>query len=346
MTSLADVVEIVIGVDTHVGTHSAAIIHAGTGAVIDEITVSTTEEGYQELLDFTEPHPALRAWAIEGTGSHGAGLTRLLDDELVIELDRPARMKRRNGAKSDPLDAVRAGREALSRTLNGTPRGNGDRQALSVLLAARRSAVDAYTTAQRQIHGLIIAAPTVLRDKLRGHNTAQMVTIAAGWRINTVWDTETRTTATILKTLARRVRDLKAEAAVHEKAIKTIVNSWRPDVLDIHGVGPIVAAVVLCAWSHPGRIHSEAAFAMLAGAAPIPATSGQVTTRYRLNRYGDRQLNRALHTVVLTRQRYDDQTKTYTERRTTEGKTPREIRRCLKRFIARQIFRQLEHQHA
>ncbi|MFW0787998.1 IS110 family transposase [Gordonia sp. CPCC 206044] len=343
MTSLADVVDIVIGVDTHVDSHSAAIIHAGTGAVLDEITVPTTEAGYQQMVDFADPHPILRAWAIEGTSSHGAGLVRRLTDELVIELDRPTRPTRRNGAKSDPIDAVRAGREALSRTMNGTPRSTGDRQALSVLLAARRSAVDGYTTAQRQIHGLVVAAPAVLRDKLRAKKTTQMISLAANWRINPAWDTETRTTATILKTLARRARDLKTEAEIHEKAMKKIITSWRPDLLTVPGVGPVVGAVVLCAWSHPGRIRSEAAFAMLAGTAPIPANSGQITTRYRVNHHGDRQLNRALHTIVLSRQRHDDPTKAYTQRRTTEGKTPREIRRCLKRYAARQIFRILEH---
>ncbi len=121
------------------------------------------------------------------------------------------------------------------------------------------------------------------------------------------------------------------------------MRSWRPDLLDQLGIGPIVAATVLCAWSHPGRIHSEAAFAMLAGVAPIPANSGQVTTRYRLNRYGDRQLNRALHTIVLSRIRYDQATRDYVARRTGEGKTTREIKRCLKRYIARDLYRLLEH---
>ncbi len=155
--------------------------------------------------------------------------------------------------------------------------------------------------------------------------------------------TESATTAVTLRTLARRSLALTAEAAELEKQILAIVRAWRPDLLDQFGVGPIVAATVLCAWSHPGRVRSEAAFAMLAGAAPIPANSGQVTTRYRLNRYGDRQLNRALHVVVLSRQRYHAPTKAYTERRTTNGKTPRDIRRCLKRYIARDLYRLLEH---
>src|SRR5690606_22633310 len=165
---------------------------------------------------------------------------------------------------------------------------------------------------------------------------------AASMRLNSTWDVEATTTVVALRSLARRAKALAEEAAEHEKAIRTIVRAWRPDLLAQPGVGPITAATVLCAWSHPGRIHSEAAFAMLAGAAPIPANSGQVTTRHRLNRYGDRQLNRALHTIALSRIRYDEATRDYVARRTREGKTSREIKRCLKRYIARDLYRLLE----
>ena len=345
MNSLSEIVEVVIGVDTHVETHTAAVVDARTGAVLDEATVPTTSQGYQDLVDLADAHSALRVWAVEGTGGHGAGLARHLarGEEFVVELDRPERAKRRHGAKSDPLDAVRAAREAMARPNLGTPRAGGDRQALSVLLAARRSAVDASTVAQRQLFSLVIAAPEHLRYKLRGRKLPEMLMIAARLRIQAGWDTESATTAATLRTLARRAQAMTAEAAELEKQILVIVRAWRPDLLNEFGVGPIVAATVLCAWSHPRRIRSEAAFAMLAGAAPIPATSGQVTTRYRLNRHGDRQLNRALHTIVLSRQRYHAPTKAYIDRRTTEGKTPRESRRCLKRYIARDLYRLLEH---
>lgn len=345
LTDLREVVDVVIGVDTHVHTHSAAALDARTGGVLDEITVEATVDGYAELVEFADEHAALRAWAIEGTGGHGAGLTRHLErgEEVVIELDRPERAKRRHGAKSDPLDAIRAAREALSRPRLGGPRCGGDRQALSVLLAARRSAVKSATDAQRQVFSLVIAAPEQIRARFRGQKLPAMLKTAASLRIHHSWDVETTTTVTALRSLARRARALTDEAACHEKAIRGIVRSWRPDLLEQLGVGPIVAATVLCAWSHAGRIHSEAAFAMLAGVAPIPANSGQVTTRYRLNRYGDRQLNRALHTIVLSRIRYHQETRDYVDRRTTEGRTPREIKRCLKRYIARDIYRLLEH---
>lgn len=344
LTDLREMVDVVIGVDTHVLTHSAAVVKVATGAVIDEITVAATAEGYRELVEFADQHAALRVWAIEGTGSHGSGLTRHLDHggEFVIELDRPQRVKRRNGAKSDSLDAIRAAREALARQRLGTPRRTGDRQALSVLLASRRSAVEAAGVAQRQLFSLVIAAPEPLRRRFADQTVAAMVATAARLRTSPGWDTETTTTALTLRTLARRVRSLTAEATEHEKAIKAIVTAWRPDLLAQVGIGPIVAATVLCAWSHPGRIHSEAAFAMLAGVAPIPANSGQTTARYRLNRHGDRQLNRALHTVITTRITCHQPTRDYLTRRTAEGKTPREIKRCLKRYLARDLYRLLE----
>jgi transposase len=211
-----------------------------------------------------------------------------------------------------------------------------------VLLAARRSAVEGSTLAQRQVFSLVIAAPEQLRAKLRGKGVLAMVRSATRLRLQPDWDVETRTTGAVLRQVARRALELSAEAAAHETKIRVIVGSWRPDLLERRGVGPIVAATVLCAWSHPGRVRSEAAFAMLGGAAPIPANSGRVTTHYRLNRYGDRQLNRALHTVVLSRIRWDECTQNYVKRRTAEGKTAREIKRCLKRYIARELFRLLE----
>ena len=152
---------------------------------------------------------------------------------------------------------------------------------------------------------------------------------------------ETQTIAIALRQLSRRIRALTTEAAEHQRVIVKLIRAWRPDLLALPGVGPIVAATVLCAWSHPGRVHSEAAFAMLAGAAPIPASSGQ-RIRYRLNRAGDRRLNSALHTIALSRLTHDPTTRAYAQRRLAQGKTRREIRRCLKRYIARQLYRLLE----
>jgi hypothetical protein len=340
---LADLVDVVIGVDTHKDTHTAAIVQAVSGAVVDQATVPATPAGYRQLLRLADRQDGRRVWAVEGTGGYGAGLTRFLQAhaEQVVELDRPRRAARRHGAKSDPLDATRAAREALGRDQLAQPRAAGHRAALSVRLAARRSAVQAATDAQRQLHALVVAAPDPLRGRLRSLTTARLVATCGRLRQQAAWDVETATTAASLRALARRIQLLNTEVADHTRAITTLVRAWRPELLTPCGVGPIVAAIVLCTWSHPGRCRTDAAFAMLGGAAPIPASSGQ-TVRVRLNRSGDRQLNQALHLVVLTRLRYDPATRAYAQRRRAQGKTNREIRRCLVRYVARQLYRLLE----
>lgn len=170
-----------------------------------------------------------------------------------------------------------------------------------------------------------------MRARFRGHTTHAMIDLAGRVRPGAATaDVEVFTVLTAVRALAHRIRALQTEATEHERAMRAIVRSWRPDLLELTGIGPIVAATVLTAWSHPGRCRSDAAFAMLAGAAPIPASSGK-TVRYRLNRCGNRQLNRALHTIALSRLLYDPDTRAYAARRRAEGKTDREIKRCLKR---------------
>jgi transposase len=344
MPMLAELVEVVIGVDTHADTHTAAVLDAGTGGVLARATVSTDPDGYAALVTLAEAHSGLRAWALEGAGGYGAGLARHLADaeELVVELDRPVRARRRGGAKSDSIDAERAAREALGRTRLAQPKTGPVRGAVAMHLSARRAAVEAAAVAQHQLRALIITAPEVVRARFRGQSTAAMITTASRLRpASTHGDVEVVEALSVLRSLARRITFLTEEADEHERTIRTLVRSWRPDLLEVSGVGPIVAGTVLAAWSHPGRVRDDAAFAMLAGVAPIPASSGK-TTRYRLNRSGDRQLNRALHTIALSRLRYDADTRAYAERRRAQGKTDREIKRCLKRYIARQLHRQLE----
>jgi len=238
LTDLREVVDVVIGVDTDVNTHSAAVLDTATGGVLDEITVDATAQGYAELVKFANNHARLRAWAIEGTGGHGAGLSRHLIEisEIVIELDRPKRAARRNGAKSDPLDAIRAAREAMARPQLGTPRTGGERQALSVLLAARRSAINASTEAQQQVFSLVIAAPEPIRARFRGQKLAAMLNTAANLRVHASYDPETTSTVVAVRTLARRAHAMLKETRELQKAILTIIRSWRPDLLGEFGV--------------------------------------------------------------------------------------------------------------
>jgi transposase len=344
MSMLAELVDVVIGVDTHKHTHTAAVLDAATGAVLARTTVAADTDGYLELVAFADEHAGSRAWAIEGTGGYGAGLARHLGEhqELIVELDRPVRPKRRAGAKTDAIDAERAARDALGRVRLAQPKTGAERAALQMRLTARRAAVTAGADAQRQLLALVITSPQRLRDRFRGQRTRAVIATALRLRATATGEVEYDTAIVVLRSLARRIRDLESEAAEHEQAIRVLVRSWRPDLLALPGVGPIVAATVLCAWSHPGRCRDDAAFAMLAGVAPIPASSG-LTNRHRLNRSGDRHLNWAFHTITLTRLKHDQGTRDYAERRRKEGKTDREIRRCLKRYICRDIYRRLEH---
>ena len=243
------------------------------------------------------------------------------------------------GKKTDDLDALRVAREALGRDDLATPRMTGDRDALAALLVVRRSAVEMTGDAERQLVSLAVTCPEPLAQRLRGKSTAQIVDICARWR--PTGNAGITGTAEAMRALARRIRDLRVEAKAHQTRIADLVTSTLPDLLELVGVGPIIAATALVVWSHPGRIHSDSAFAMMAGVAPLPASSG-LTTRHRLNRRGDRHLNSALHVVAIQRQRRDPATKAYSERRCAEGKTDRQIRRCLKRYIARQLYRTLE----
>jgi len=346
MAWLSGTVDGVIGVDTHRDTLAAAAVDS-LGGVVGQTSAAADASGYQRLLDFARGCVSgSRVWALEGTGSYGAGLTAFLfqHGEQVVEVDRPKRPARRDGGKTDALDAVRAARETLTRDHLLAPRRRGEREALRVLLATRQAAVVGRTAAINQLKALVVGAPEELRAELRGRSTAAQVAYCAKLRDRPSRSLEHRATVQALRTTAQRVQFLQAQAAQLQQDIAELVTAANPQLLALPGVGPISAAQILVSWSHPGRLRSEAAFAALAGVAPIPASSGQVT-RHRLNRAGDRQLNRALHTIVLVRLREDPTTQAYAKRRTAEGKSPREIKRCLKRAVARQLFRLLERHH-
>jgi transposase len=343
MGMLADRVDHVIGVDTHRDAHAAAVV-APSGGLEAQVRVAADAAGYRRLLRFaSERAPGRRVWAIESTGSFGSGLTTFLLErgEWVVEVDRPARPARRTGAKSDQLDAARAACEALAREHLAQPRRRGEREAIRVLLATRQGAILARTKAIGQLKALIVNAPEQLRQHVRKLTTDEQLARCARLRTSPSQSLEHRATIIALRSAARRALTLQAEAADLESQLEPLISELAPVLLAEAGVGVISAAQILNAWSHPGRFRSEAAVASQAGAAPIPASSGQ-TVRHRLNRGGDRQLNRALHTIVLSRLTHHAETRAYAARRTAEGKTPREIRRCLKRHLARRLYRLLE----
>ena len=345
MSILADHYDIVIGVDTHKHTHTAVAIDAATAVEQQSWTVSAAPAGYADLLESVSGLGSTRrCWAIEGCGSWGKGLARWLatHGEHVIEVERPKRPARHNGAKSDAIDALRAAREALASRHHAGPRCGAGRDALAALVSARRSALAGATDAERQLLGFATTAPESLAIKLRHRSTTRIVNECCSWRPAAHVDADLADTAGAMKAVANRARALRAEAARHEALIRRHINVWRPDLLKIAGVGPITAAVALCAWSHHGRVRSESAFAMLAGTAPIPASTGQ-TNRHRLNRGGDRQLNWAIHMICVGRIARDKRTQAYITRRRAEGRTTKEIQRCIKRYIARELYRALEH---
>jgi transposase len=341
---LADRVDHVIGVDTHKLSHTAAVVDPAGGRTAS-VTVAADAFGYKRIYRFgCQQAAGRRVWAIEGSGSFGSGLTTFLLEhgEWVVEVDRPARPARRNGAKTDELDAVRAAREALARDHLAQPRQRGVREAMRVLLRTREGAVRARTRAICHLKALIATSPEQLRQHFRVLGDRDLVNRCARLRTGPSQPLEHRATVIALRATGRRVLALEAEANDLESQLEDLIAAHAPWLLDQPGVGPLTAAEILIAWSHPRRLRSDAAFAMLAGAAPIPASSGQ-TVRHRLNRSGDRQLNRALHTIILSRLAHHPETRAYAARRQAEGKTPREIKRCLKRYLARRLFRLLEH---
>ncbi|MDI9915432.1 IS110 family transposase [Rhodococcus sp. IEGM 1379] len=343
MSIVADEYDHVIGVDTHARTHTYAILEAATGRLMVSGTFPTTPGGMSRAISWVQCHAGGSVLAaVEGTGSYGATLTRRLAHEGidVREVKPPRRNERRTRGKSDELDAIAAARTAIASPLTelAQPRADGARSALRVLLVARQ-ALDSRRTADKNT---LLA---LLRSFDLGIDSRKALTITTTRQINQ-WrprPTDDDATATI-RGEARRLADSALSAMeqlkANEAALTHHVELLAPGLQNTLGVGPVTGAIILTAYSHPGRIRSEAAFANMAGVAPLEASSGN-TIRHRLSRRGDRQLNRAIDVIARTRMTCDLSTRAYIERRTKEGRTPREIRRSLKRYIARQLFRQL-----
>lgn len=345
MTIIAEDFEFVVGVDTHARTHTFTTIHSTTGAVVDTAAFPTTGPGMERALAWIRRRTGGKTVfaAVEGTSSYGARLTQVLQSEgiEVGEVRPPTRASRALTGKSDPIDAEAAARSVLGRQRDHviTPRAAGTRAALRILLASR-SLLDQQRTANRNALTALLRS-TDLGVDARASLTEAQITAIAAWRNTNTTDTVTRIARTEAKRLALASRDLSDQLTDNHKALAQLAEELAPGLQTIAGVGPVTAAIIICAYSHHGRIRSEAAFAALGGVAPRPASSGN-TTRHRLNRSGDRQLNRAFDVIVRTRMSFDTATKDYVTRSRATGKTNREIRRNLKRYVCRSIFRQLQ----
>lgn len=326
------------GVDTHKHVHVAATID-GLGRLVDTASFPTTAAGYSELLEWMQAAGHLEMVGVEGTGSWGAGLSRYLSaaDVTVVEISRPDRRKRRLKGKSDTIDAVLAARAAAAGDHHGTPKlGCGPVEAIRVTLNARQSAVKAKTATSNQIKAVIDTAQDDLREQLRGLTPSKLATKI----VETTTDPSSLNAATVtaLQMLAERWKFLHAQTTSLKTQLKHMVEQTAPSLSGAYCVGPISAArLLIAAGDNPDRLGSEAAFAALCGASPVPASSGQ-TVRVRLNRGGNRQANTALYTIAMSRLRHEPRTQAYMARRTSEGKTKRETIRCLKRAIARETY--------
>lgn len=327
------------GVDTHGKTHHAAAID-GAGRVLGDQEFPASASGYRQLLAWLRRFGQVIKVGVEGTGTYGAGLARHLTAQsvTVVEVDRPDRRARRAKGKSDPLDALAAARAALSGQASGTPKTRtGPVEAIRALRVARRGAMKARTAALNQLHGLLASAPESLRHDL-SHPQAPLVDRCAALLVDETRLTDpVEATKAALAAIAARIQALTAEITHADRRLRPAVARTAPHLNAVYGVGTDVAGQLLTtAGDNPDRLRSEAALAHLCGAAPIPASSGR-TDRHRLNRGGDRAANSALHTIALVRMRHDPRTRAYVDKRTKQGLNKKEIMRCLKRYIVREI---------
>jgi len=343
MVMLADHYDHVIGGDPDRDTIDLAVVETRTGGVKGHMVGAADRQGYQQLLAWGREHASgRRVWALEGTGSFAAGFAACLAEagEDVVEVGG---VKRARGAKNDRIDAVRAARHALSSDHQAMPRTRGLREALRLVLRTRHALLGSRTKAINELKSVIVTAPEHLRAGLRGGSLVKQLDRIEALTSPVSAGVEHRVTVLTLRSVAARVRFLSAQINELDPELMTLVKAHPagPAVLSEPGVGPVVAAQLLVSWSHRGRIRNEAAFAALAGTSPLEASSGQ-RSRHRLNRGGDRDLNRALHTVAITRLRCHPETIRYETKRTTEGKTHRDVRRSVKRALARRLYRRIQ----
>ncbi|TQL99845.1 transposase [Actinoallomurus bryophytorum] len=334
---------VVGGVDTHHDTHHAAVELMNGGRIADA-DFPATVEGYARLLAWMEGFGRIHAVGVEGTGSYGAGLTRYLRGQgvTVVEVNRPDRRQRRSVGKSDPLDAYAAADAVLAGRARALPKGNdGIAESIRVLHLTRTGAIKARTAAINELRAVLVTAPAQLREHLTGKPTPALISACARLRPGTDLTDPLHATKHALRALAHRHQHLTTEIDGLNLHLKALITQTRPDLLAIYGVGVETAAqLLITCGDNPDRLTTPAAFAALCGVAPIPASSGK-TTRHRLSRGGDRQANRALYLITITRMSHCARTRTYIQRRTSQGKPKPEIIRCLKRYLARELYKAL-----
>ena len=333
---------VVGGVDTHLDEHVAAVVD-GVGGVLGVARFAVTPAGYRQMLAWMHGHGRLERVGVEGTGSYGAGLTRyLLQSGLVVlEITRPNRQERHRNGKDDDLDAIEAARAVLAgRALATAKTSTGNTEALRVLLGAQRSAKQSRISAMVQLRHLMFTAPDAMRQRYAKLSRKELTLQCARLRPRLDGDNVRYATKTAALSLARRIQALEHEIDDLDVLIAGLVKQIAPALLNIYGVGTDVAATILVAvGDNPERIRTEAAFAKLCGVAPLPANSGKRTGRHRLNPGGNRHANSALWHIVLTRMsQREPRTAAYVERRRAQGLSTREIFRCLKRYVAREVF--------
>jgi transposase len=333
---------VTVGVDTHLDQHVAAVVDEA-GRLCGTQAFAASTRGYVALVTWAERFGPVERIGVEGTGTYGAGLARFARAYglQVVEVNRPDRSTRRRRGKSDPIDAQAAARATLARVAATTPKTReGQVEMIRVLRVARRGALKARVAAAEQLHGVLYSAPEELRQPLLGLKTKNLVGICAAMRPGPL-TSPTAATKTSLRTLARRWQQLQAELDQLDGQLQDLVAAVAPTLLALPGIGVDTAGQLLVtAGDNPQRLRSEAAFAHLCGAAPIPASSGR-TDRHRLNRGGDRRANNALWRIALVRMHCHPPTRAYVERRTKQGLSKLDILRCLKRYIAREVYSHL-----
>ena len=336
------------GVDTHKFTHHASVIDP-IGQLLGDREFKADMAGHRALVLWLKSFGPLRAVGVEGTGSYGAALARVMAGEgiSVIEINRPNRLARRTNGKSDRLDSEQAARAVLAETSSALPKSkDGAVEVIRMLRTARSTAVKSHTQAFNALHSIVVVAPEPLREELVKLRKKALINRCAGLRPGgddlaalDGKDLLITGSKTAMRSLAERCIELDRQIKSLGAQILALVERTAPALLALPGVGAEVAAQLLVtAGDNPERIRNERAFAKLCGVAPQPASSGQTSGRHRLSRGGDRAANSALYIVAITRMRHHAPTRAYLERRTAEGLTKREIMRCLKRYIAREVF--------